>query len=312
MPRDYYEVLGVSRQASESEIKSAYRKLARKYHPDRNPGDKEAEEKFREIQQAYSVLSDADKRRKYDQFGFDFEEAAAAGARAGPQGGYSFRWGGPGGATFTGFDFDTEDIGSIFEQMFGGAARGPGRRARRSTWKPPAVEQEITVDFLTAARGGSVELALRRPDGEGTARIRVDIPAGIADGGKLRLRGQGGGGADLILKVRVAPHPYFERRGQDIHVQVPITIPEAVLGCKVDVPSIDGIVTVTVPPGTSSHQRLRLRGRGLATPGKEGRGDQYVEIKIVAPRDAATRSRDLMEEFARRHPDNPRLGSPWS
>jgi curved DNA-binding protein len=325
MPRDYYEILGVPRTATEKEIKTAYRKLARQYHPDRNPGDKEAEAKFKEVQQAYDVLSDTKKRQQYDQFGADFENMA--GARGGPGGGYTFRWGSPGGgAGGAGYEFDPRDLGdaeNLFRQFFGegagpGAAGGAGRRRGRRTWAdanqdfPQDAEHEIQIDFLTAARGGSVELQLQRPDGKGPERLKVDIPAGIADGARLRLRGQGFGGGDLYVKVHIRPHPYFRREGQDILLEVPISVTEAILGCKVDVPSIDGTVTVAIPPGTSSHQRLRLRGRGLPKPGGNGKGDQYVEVKIIVPRNVDGRGKELIEEFARLYPQKPRDELRWS
>ncbi len=306
MPRDYYDVLGVSRKATEQELKSAYRKLARQHHPDRNPGDKEAEARFKEVQHAYDVLSDAKKRQQYDQFGADFEQMAGAG---GPGGGYTFRGGGPGqgGASF---DFNQfGDAQDLFEQFFGKAATGGARRKGRRPRADAAqdLEQEIQVDFLTAARGGHVEV-------EGTTgeRLKVDVPAGVADGARLRLRGQGQGGGDLYVKVHVLPHAYFRREGQDIVLDVPVSVSEAVLGCKVDVPTIDGTVTISIPPGTSSGQRLRLRGKGLPTPGGKPRGDQYVEVHVVVPRKVDDRSRELIEEFAKLNPQTPREGLRWS
>lgn len=310
MPRDYYEVLGVSRNAPDKEIRSAYRKLARQYHPDRNPGDKEAEAKFKEVQHAYDVLSDSQKRAQYDQFGPGFEDAAT-GARPGGGRSHTFRWGGPGGAQ----EFDFGDAQSIFEQFFsGGAGAGarPGARGRPWTGGQD-VEQEIEVDFMTAAKGGSVELAAQYAVGpSGQKRLKLDIPAGVADGARLRLRGQGPEGGDLYVKMRIRPHPYFRREGQDILLDVPISIEEAILGAKIDVPTLDGTVTLTIPPGSSSGQRLRIRKRGLPKPGGGERGDQYVELKIVVPRSADERSRELIEAFSQRNPFNPREGVRWS
>jgi curved DNA-binding protein len=319
MPRDYYEVLGVSRTASADEIKSAYRKLARQYHPDRNPGDKEAEAKFKEVQQAYDVLSEPPKRAQYDQFGADFERATTgAGAGGGPSG-WTFRWGGAGGP---GPDFggmDAADAEEIISKVFGGAFAGDlggartGRGGRRRGRATPAqdVAQDIEIDFATAARGGKVELQVQRPDGAGAQRLDLDIPAGIADGGQLRLKGQGHAGGDLYIKVHIRPHPHFRREGQDLILEVPITVGEAVLGGKVDVPSLDGTVTLTVPAGASSGQRLRLRGRGLPSPGGGARGDQYVELKVVVPRSVDERSQELVKEFAERNPQDPRAGLRW-
>jgi curved DNA-binding protein len=327
MPRDYYDVLGVARSASEQDIKSAYRKLARQYHPDRNPGDKEAEARFKEIQQAYDVLSDPKKRPQYDQFGPEFEQAAAGMGRGGPGGTHTFRWGAPGGGQAYS-NVDPEEAQRIFEQMFGsgmggsgfsgfedlaGASRGRSRRRSRSA--PTVQEESVEIDFLLAARGGKVNLHVQREDGNGVLKpetLSVDIPAGIAEGAKLRLKGQGAGGGDLLLMVQIRPHPYFERDGQDLRVTVPISVSEAILGTKVDVPTIDGTITLTIPPGTSSGQRLRLRERGLPAPGQKTRGDQYVEVKVMVPKGIDDRSRDLIEEFAQRNPQNVRAETPWS
>jgi DnaJ-class molecular chaperone len=310
MPRDYYETLGVTRSASEQDIKSAYRKLARQYHPDRNPGDKEAANKFKEVQQAYDVLSDPQKRQQYNQFGHGFENMGAGpGAGGGP---FTFRWGNQGGDQSGGFD--ASGLDDLMQQMFGGNfGTRKGRGGRRAPFQAPPqnLEQEITIDFLMAARGGTVEMAKHSADGT-TERIQVRVPAGIAEGGTLRVRSQGVDGGDLLVKVHIQPHPYYRREGQDIIVEVPVTISEAVLGAKVDVPSLEGAVTLTIPPGTSSGQRLRLKGRGLPSPSGGARGDQYVEVKVVVPRQVDDKSREMIGEFARRNPMNPRSDLRWS
>jgi DnaJ-class molecular chaperone len=304
MPRDYYEVLGVPRDAAEADIKKAYRKLARQHHPDRNPGDKQAEARFKEVQEAYEVLSDEKKRKQYDRFGFVGPESAPGGAGAGP-----FRWGGgegPGGFEFG--NIDLGDLGNLFGQFgrmggvggdaaeaFAGRTRGRGRRAR-----PPAAEAEVRIPFLQAALGGKVTLQV---DGH---ELELTVPAGVEDGQKLRLGGQGPGGADLIVRLRVEPHPYFRREGHNVVLEVPLTVAEAVLGARVDVPTLDGThLTVKVPPGTSSGARLRLRGKGIAG------GDQLVEVKVVVPKEVDARGRELIEEFARLYPQNPRAGLGW-
>jgi DnaJ-class molecular chaperone len=303
---DYYEILGVKRDASEEAIKKAYRKLARQYHPDRNPGDKQAEARFKEVQDAYDVLSDKTKRANYDRFG---SAEPGAGFRGGP-GATTFHWGGPGGQ-----QVDPGQAEEILRQFFGGGSgadmgglggvgdlfgrRPRGGRARRP--EPAAVESEVTIPFLTAALGGSVALEV---DGR---ELAVKVPAGVEDGQALRLQGQGPGGSDLHLKLRVAAHPYFRREGKDVILDVPLALPEAVLGTKVDVPTLDGSrLTVTVPAGASSGKRLRLRGKGIHG------GDQYIEIKVMVPAAKDERSRQLIEEFARLNPQAPRTGGPWS
>jgi DnaJ-class molecular chaperone len=307
MPRDYYEVLGVKRDATEAEIKSAYRKLARKYHPDRNPGDKQAEENFKEVQAAYDVLSDKDKRTQYNRFGFAGENGSFGGGPGGP-----FRWGtGPGeGAHVEGVDAETlEELLRTFGgggmgglgEIFGQATRGSGGRARRGRAPQPEVESEheVTIPFLTAAQGGSIDLTINGQQGS------VRIPAGVEEGQVIRVPAPGGG--RVRLKLRIEPHPYFKREGKNIILEVPLSLSEAVLGTKVDVPTPAGErLTVTVPAGASSGSRLRLRGRGL-----DG-GDQFIEIKVVVPAPKDERSRELIEEFARLNPQDPRAGLPWS
>jgi len=303
MPRDPYETLGVGRDASDDAIKKAYRKLARDYHPDRNPGDKQAEVRFKEVQDAYDILSDGKKKAQYDRFGFGGQHAGSHD----PGGG--FHWGFPGGG---GAQVDPAQAEEILSQFFGGGAGGGdfgdmlGRRARggnsRSRRAAPAApyETEITIPFLTAAQGGSVSIRIDSKE------VDVKIPPGIEEGKSLRLQGQGPGGADLHLKIRIEPHPYFKREGNDLILETPISVSEAILGAKIDVPTLDGAkLTVKIPPGTSSGARLRLRGKGIRG------GDQYVQIKIVVPAATDERSRELIEEFARLHPQHPRSGPPW-
>jgi len=310
MPRDYYEVLGVSKSASDEEIKKAYRKLAGKYHPDRNPGDKEAEAKFKEISAAYEVLSDHEKRQKYDTFGHAGEQFTGGF----PGGGFPGA-GFPGG--FSGSQqVDPELAEELLKNLFGGA--GPGgfqdlfssgfgprrgsRASRRSRTTPPAeVESEVSIPFETAAQGGKVTIAV---DGR---EIDVKIPAGIEDGKRLRVPASATGSADVYLRVRVGRHPYFTREGNDLLLEVPISVTEAILGTKVEVPTIEGQrLNVKIPPGTSSGSRVRLRGKGIAG------GDQYLVIKIVATPPSDDRSRELIEEFARRNPQDVRGNLLWT
>jgi len=308
MAGDFYETLGVARGASEADIKKAYRKLARQYHPDRNPGDKQAEARFKEIQSAYDVLSDKAKREQYDRFG-------TTGGPGGVPGGNPFGGGGGGGGSPFG-NINPEDLSDLFrhfggmggtgggvqidpEELFGGR-RTRGGRTRRPA-PPREVEAEATIPFEAAANGGSIGLAV---DGH---ELQVKVPAGVDEGQRLRLSGQGPGGADLYVRLHIEPHPYFRREGKDIILEAPISAPEAMLGAKIDVPTLDGSrLTVKVPAGASSGGRLRLRGRGVAG------GDQLIELKIVAPAAAAGRERELIEEFSRLHPQDPRAGLAWS
>jgi DnaJ-class molecular chaperone len=304
MARDYYEILGLKKGATENAIKQAYRKLARQYHPDRNPGDKQAEGRFKEVQQAYDVLSDKTKRAQYDRFGEAGLGAGFQGGRSGPQAG--FQWG-PGSGGFQ--EMDPDQAADLFRQFFGGGEgagamdmegifgqRGRAARGRRPP-PPEEVEAEATIPFMTAAAGGSVTV---RVDGR---EIDVKIPAGVREGQVLRLAGQGPGGGNLRLRLRIEPHPYFRREGDDIVLDVPLSTPEAILGTTVEVPTLDGSrLAVKIPPGTSSGKRLRLRGKGIAG------GDQYIEVKVMVPRPTDDRSRELVEELARLNPQNPRAG----
>jgi DnaJ-class molecular chaperone len=312
MARDLYEVLGVPRDASEAAITKAYRKLAREFHPDRNPGDKQAEAKFKEVQNAYDVLTDQAKRAQYDRFGT--VGGPGGGPGAGGPGGFHFNFGngGPGGARFESVDPEmveqilrgfggggVGDLGDLFGAARGQQQRTRGRRGRSAPRE--AVETEVNVPFLTAAQGGTIDLAV------GDKVLGVKVPAGAEDGQTLRVAGQAPGGGDLLVKLRVQPHPYFRREGKhDVALEVPVSLPEAVLGGKVEVPTVDGSrLVVKVPPGTSSGARIRLRGKGIAG------GDQYLVIRVMVPAPADERSRELIEEFAKLNPQNPRSGPPW-
>lgn len=300
MPRDPYDVLGLTKSATAEEINKAYRKLSKKYHPDRNPGDKQADANYKEVQAAHDVLSDANKKSQFDQFGF-----------AGTQGG--FPGGGfPGG----GAQFDPEAAQQLFD-LFGGGMGTPGgpdlsdmfgggRRKTRTRSRPRSepIESEVTIPFDVAANGGNVPLEI------GGRRIDVKVPAGIEEGKKLRVPADATGGTEVLLKVKIAPHPHFRREGNDLYLDVPITLAEAVLGAKVDVPTLDGaklaLLTVTVPPGTSSGRKLRLRGKGIAG------GDQYLVFKVEVPAGKIDdKSCELIEEFAKLNPQTPRNSVPW-
>jgi len=283
MKKDYYEILGVAKTAGDKEIKAAYRRLARKYHPDVNKNDKQAEARFKEVAEAFAVLSDKDKRTRYDRGGHE-----------------AF---GPGFDPFAGVDFGQFDAGfgdlsSIFELFgFGGGARRGGRpRARRGA----DLRLETRVPFLTAVRGDMVELAIPR-QGRPTA-LKVRIPAGIEDGDTLRLAGKGEAGGDAYLTIRVDNHPRFRREGRDLICDVAVGVARAVLGGQVEVETLNGKATVTLPAGTRSGQKLRLRGRGVpASPGKTA-GDLFAVVQIQPPKVLDARSRELMEEFDRLNP----------
>lgn len=330
--RDYYDVLGVKRSASAEEIRSAYRKLARQYHPDVNK-EEDAPKRFAEVQEAYDVLSDEEKRKAYDRFGHAGVGAAGgAGGPGGAQQGYGpggARWtytsGGQGAAGTHGFD----DLGSIFEQMFSGAAGGGGAGspfgagARQRTRGPHAqprprkgrdLTHTLTVAFNTAALGGTQQIRLTR-DGK-VETIDVKVPAGIESGAKLRVRGKGETAAgaqqpgDLILTIDVAPHPYFRRDGLNILIDVPINIAEAAKGVKVNVPLLKGTAELTIPPGASSGQKLRLKGKGI-TDARGRIGDYLAVVQIVAPKKLSDRGAKLIDDLAGEL-QNPRHSAPWA
>lgn len=331
--RDYYEVLGVKRDASDDDVKKAYRKLARKFHPDLNPGDKTAEQRFKELQEAYDVLSDPEDRKLYDQYGENWR-AVKAGAGAPPPPGWERTQRSTGGPRPEGFDFSEFEFGGygarggagfdIFEELFGGAGRGRAARGGRGQ----DVEAELELSLEDAHRGARRTIQMQMPDicptcngsgvrddrpcdtcgGSGRVlkqkNIEVNIPVGVRDGSTVRLAGQGGSGSngsepgDLYLHIRVRPHPVFTVKGDDLELELPIAPWEAVLGASVEAPTIDGKVELKIPPGAKSGQRLRLRGQGLNMR-KGGRGDEYVRLKIVVPKEASAEERRLYEELKR-------------
>jgi DnaJ-class molecular chaperone len=326
MSEDYYATLGVSRGANADEIQKAYRKLARKYHPDMNPDDKAAQKKFKEVQHAYDVLSDEKKRKMYDQFGPGFEQMGQGGG--GPRsgqvppgfdfGGGGFQFGGAGDANLPP---ELQDLLRQFTGGGGGFQFGggptPRRRNRRTPGQPGAdVRHEVEVPFRTAVMGGEVSLRLMRP-GRKTETITVKIPAGIEDGKTIRLRGQGEGSpnggppGDLLITVRVAAHSHFRRDGLDLIARVPVTLAEAALGAKVDVPTPHGTISLKVPGGTSSGTRLRAKGQG--TKASDGRvGDLFAEILIEIPKQFDEQSSKLVRELdARWKQDDPRSDLEW-
>jgi DnaJ-class molecular chaperone len=315
--RDYYEVLGVERAATPEAIKKAYRALARKFHPDVNPGDKTTEAKFKEVQQAYDILSDPEKRPRYDRFGHAGVEGVAAGGPRGDANDFTFRFGDPGveGVDFSRFfgqqpggtTADDDEGAGLFEDILGRMRGKGGGRTRR----PRAFESDLTIPFLTAVRGGETMIELQRQPGKSESLV-VKIPPGIDTGAKLRLKGQGEPGAkgqpagDLTIKIHVEPHAYFRREGRDLLVDVPITLGEAVLGGKVDVPTLDGSKPLPIPPGASSGQKLRIKGQGVPASGTQPAGDLFLLLKVVVPKTTDEESKDLIRKFSKLNDYNPR------
>jgi molecular chaperone DnaJ len=377
--QDYYELLGVSRKATAKDIRASFRKLARKYHPDLNPGDKSAEEKFKQLQEAYDVLSDTKKRQMYDQVGFYSDNYQGA-----PPSGHESSGGPNVNFDFGGFDFGQGSgsgspgsvgggSGASFRDLFSQFFRGGGRGGEMEVEQEPGgdLEYQIEIDFWDAVRGAVKKLQITRMEtcetchgtgaigspqtcpicggtgtiqqaagkmrfnvpctkcggtgklrtvcktcgGEGRLRrtetIDVRIPAGIASGSRVRVSGKGNAGTmgapagDLYLRVDVKPHAFFERKGNDLYVKVPVTVAEATLGSKVEVPTIDGRSLVRIPPGTNSGSTLRLREKGV--PGRNGtRGDEYVEIQVIVPKPTDERVRNLMKELEQIEPEDPR------
>jgi molecular chaperone DnaJ len=371
MAKDYYKTLGVSRQASAADIKKAYRKLARKFHPDLNPGDKNAEARFKEIQEAYSVLNDPKKKSQYDQFG-----SVGEAPHQGPSGRR------PTGGGFEGFDFSdfgggayggTSSFRDIFSSMFGGGAAA--RPAQRGPTRGDDLMYTMKVGFMDAVKGVQTRIRLTRmvrcencggrgtlqtgggqacPACGGTGRtnvqsgamrfatvcracggtgkaqgpecpachgmglvqktdtINVRIPAGVDNGSKVRIAGKGNDGeeggppGDLFIVIQMDPHKFFQRDGSNVKVKVPVTVPEATLGAKIDVPTLYGQATIKIPPGTKSGQKFRLGGKGIPKVGKSTRGDQFVEVYIVPPSFHDEKIRELMREIQKVSDENPR------
>ena len=397
--KDYYEILGVKKSASAEDIRKAFRKLARKYHPDVNPGDKVAEEKFKTLSEANDVLSDPKKRKIYDQLGFysDNIDPATADAYAragGGAGGFPGGFGGaqPAGAGGQGaqFDFGGFDFSDLFEgggsrgkrqsgasggfrDIFSGIFGGRGGAAHEGPEPGSDLEYQVNVPFWTAIRGGVMRLNITRRDvcsqcggkgyqeapgkcpdcggtgqvtqtggrmkfnvpcprcngtghnisvcpnchGEGsverTEPLEVRIKAGTRDGQRIRIAGKGNAGArggtsgDLYVIIRIDDHPVFHREGDDIHLIVPVTAPEAALGAKIEVPTIDGRTLLKIPPGTQSGQKLRLREKGVPSATKDGvRGDEIVEVKVTVPMPRDEKTKELLRELAKLNPEDPR------
>jgi DnaJ-class molecular chaperone len=289
-------VLGVDRKASADEIKKAYRKLAKKLHPDLNPGNKPIELKFKEVQGAYDLLSEPEKRARFDRGEIDAsgQEKARTWYRNYAEGDAGGKYAGTGDA-----DFSTDDL---FADLFGGFGAG-GRRRGAARMKGPDVHYAITVDLPEAVLGAKKRVTL----GDGRT-LDLTIPPGTEDGQTLRLKGQGGPGigegapaGDAYIEVKVRPHPFFTRKGRDIHVEVPVTLQEAVLGGTIHVPTVDGTVSVKVPKGSNTGSVLRLKGKGVAEAKGGGRGDQYVKLKVMLPDPVDPALKEFVEKWAEDH-----------
>jgi len=319
MAKNPYETLGVKRDASEDDIQKAYRKLARKYHPDMNPDDASAKSKFQEVQSAFEVLSDPEKRKRYDQFGTSEPHFGPGGP------------GGGGGAKWTyqtgpqSYPFDLNDLfgGGGGEEGAGGFADlfkqfrrtgGAGRRAAHAE-RGADLKHEMTVPFHTAIKGGEVAVSVQRASGN-LETITIKIPPGIDDGKRIRVRGQGepgeGGGpaGDILVTIHVSPHPYFRRTGNRLDVRVPVSLAEAVEGAKIDVPTPWGTIALSIPPGTSSGKRLRVKGHGVRPKNGE-HGDLFAEIQIVLPAELSEEEQKTLAEISHRHPQHPRTELRW-
>ncbi|MGD0220742.1 MAG: molecular chaperone DnaJ [Terriglobia bacterium] len=386
--KDYYAVLGVSRDAKPEEIRKSYRHLARKYHPDVNPGNKGAEEKFKQLSEAYEILSDEKKRKIYDQYGFYSDNLPPGGYGPGPGSGRPTN-SPPPGVDFSGFDFSNmEDGGAeagkrtggfgggfrdIFSQIF---SRGEREAASEEPERGSDIEYRMHLGFWDAIRGAQVRITVAREDacstchgtgttpgpsvtcgncngtgktmkqvgamrfeitcpqcgGSGKQRrpcpkchgtgslnvpetLNVRIPPGVDTGSRVRLPGKGNAGihggppGDLYIVTEVEPHSVFERKGDNFYVKLPVTITEAALGAKIEVPTIDGLSTIKIPPGTQSGQKLRLRGKGapsLRESSGELRGDEFVEVQVMVPHVADERTKEILRELSRLNPDDPR------
>jgi DnaJ-class molecular chaperone len=333
MAEDYYKTLGIAKNASPAEIQKAYYDLAKKYHPDKNPDDKTAKKKFQQVQAAFDVLSNAEKREMYDRYGSSFETRGQG--AGGPQ--YTHTWGGGPGAGFGGANAGPEDFdfSQFFGERFGAGGqgdagpagisdlfkqfrRGGGGRAAKGAAgakKGEDLLHEIQVPFSTAVMGGEVSFGVQRPSGK-VDTISVKVPAGIEDGKKIRVRGQGGaagrGGTpgDIVLTIHVQPHLYYQRRGNNLLVRVPVTLGEAVAGAKIDVPTPQGTVALQVPPGTSSGTKLRVKGHGV-TPKNTPAGDLLAEVQVVLPKTLSPADRDALKEIDSRYKQDPRKDLRW-
>src|SRR5438552_720906 len=297
--KDYYEILGVKKTATEEEIKKAYRNLAKKFHPDKNKGNKEAENKFKEISEAYAVLGDKEKREQYDRLGREAFSFGGAGGGQNPFAGFDFsQFGGARARTGRRGASGPSGFTDIFSDLFGG---GGGVEFEELPSRGNDINAELTIGFREAVTGATMDLTVNG------SHIKVKIPEGIGDGQTIRLRGKGTPGAtggtpgDLNVLVHVKPHPFFERRGDDIYIDLPVTVGEAVRGAEIEVPTIHGPVRARIPAGTQGGQTFRLSGKGVKKKG--GYGDHYYRVEIVVPREIPS---DVAKKIESLYRENPR------
>lgn len=308
--KDPYQTLGVARGADAAELKRAYRKLAKKLHPDVNPGDAKIEQRFKEVSQAYGILGDAKKRAQFDRGEIDASGQQTGWTGGGGPGGWGARGGGGGrGGRHRPFDFGADlNVEDIVSELFGrrGRGRGPGR-GRAARQRGADVSYTAPIGFLEAATGAKKRLRLS--DGK---VLEMKIPAGTEDRQTLRLKGKGmageGGGAagDAYVEVHIEPHSYFTRKDSDIHLELPVTLPEAVLGATVQVPTVHGKVSMKIPAGSNSGATLRLKGKGIQDRRNGTKGDQYVKLKVTLPDKPDKELKDFIERWAKTHDYNPR------
>ena len=298
--KSFYDILGVKKNATDDEIKKAYRALAKKYHPDLHPGNKAMEAKFKEINEAYDVLSDQKKRSDYDLGGRSIFEPGMGGYRTGQSVGD--------------FDFETGRTGGFggFEDLFGEIFGKGSKRRTRGFARGQDIEYSVELEFMQAALGTEIKFNISRSTGNEV--LTVKIPAGVDTGSKVRVVGKGDAGieggpsGDLYLAVNVRKHQFFRRKDSDVYLDVPVTFKEAALGADVKVPTIDGYSTVKIPPGTQGGQEMRLKGKGIYNSGKRTRGDQYLIINIAVPRRIDPKIREVIEQMAEINPYEPRKG----
>lgn len=315
--RDYYTVLNVSRSATPEEMKKSYRKLAMQFHPDKNPGDKKAEEKFKELNEAYDVLSDPKKREAYDQFGFAGAQGGFGGAGENPFGGSGpfggFRQGGPGGP---GGDPFQDIFGDVFGDIFGGRGAGPSagpRRGKATRGADLRYTLNITLEESAIGTEKTVHFVRQNKGKEESRKLNVTVPAGVREGQRLKLSGEGdvtaGGAGDLYVIVNLQEHPLFKRVESDLTLDVPVPFTDAIMGTSVEIPTLTGKSEIRVPPGTHSGQVLRLKGKGFPKSGGYGNGDMLIRILVDTPESVNPKQKELLEQIAQDLPETPMVKS---